>query len=136
MTEQEAIATLFQQCAPPTGFLVRLRQGQGFDQQGVQQLWEAFDTLQQVWSERTCVPREAVLALAYFDEVLLQVMFEQYPQHEDELFELQMALVERLPACSGLDACRKSGKPRANLTQIFCGSGNTGQSAPSSLSVP
>lgn len=98
MTEQEAITMLFQQCAPPTGFLVRLRQGQGLDQQGVQQLWRAFDALQQVWSERTCVPREAVLALAYFDEVLLQVMFEQYPQHEDELEELQMALIERLPA--------------------------------------
>jgi hypothetical protein len=70
MTEKEAITILVYQCTAPTGFLQRLQQGQGLDRQGVQQLWQALDALQQAWAEQTCVPREAVLALTYLDEAL------------------------------------------------------------------
>lgn len=95
MTEQEAIAILFQQSSTPTGFLLRLQQGQGLDQQGVDQLWQVFDVLQQAWAERTCVPREALLALTYLDEALPAV-FEQYPDEQDELIDLHFALIERI----------------------------------------
>jgi hypothetical protein len=95
MTEQEAIAVLYEQFTTASGFLLQLQRGEGLDRAGVQQVWQALDTLQQVWAQRPCVPREAVLAFTYIDEAL-PATFDRNPALKDELIDLYFELCERI----------------------------------------
>ncbi len=92
MTEAEAISTLFEQFTTPAGFLQRLQHGEGLNRRGVEQVWQALDTLQQARAARTCIPREAVLALTFSDEALLA----QYPDPSDELVDFYMKWDEKI----------------------------------------
>jgi hypothetical protein len=95
MTEQEAIAVLYKQFTTPHGFLPQLQRGEGLDRAGVQQVWQALDTLQQAWAQRPCVPREAVRALTYMDEAL-PATFDRNPTCKDELIDLYFEVFGRI----------------------------------------
>ena len=95
MTEQEAIAVLYEQFTTRSGFLSQLQRGEGLDWTGVQSVCDALDVLQQAWALRPCVPREAVLALTSIDQAL-PATFDQNPADLDELIELNFELMERI----------------------------------------
>lgn len=97
MTEQEAITVLSEQFMTPGGFLGHLQRGEGLDRERIWDVWDALDALQQVWAPRSCVPREAVLALTYIDEALPRT-FDQNPADLDELMELHFELIRRVEA--------------------------------------
>lgn len=63
MTETEAITLVKEQFSGASGFVARLRRGEGIDEAGVARAREALLTLKEVWAPLSTVPKEAILPL-------------------------------------------------------------------------
>jgi hypothetical protein len=100
MTEAEAITIVKDQFAGASGFLARLRRGEGFDDvgiddAGVDQAREALRTLKEVWAPRSTVPKDAVLPL--FDVgATIRSSIALQPEWGEVLRELSWKLTEEI----------------------------------------
>lgn len=100
MNEQEGIAILFAELRAPTGFLPRLLRGEELDRAGVERVQGALAALGDHWRPRSCIPRDALLALTYLDNALASpVCLDLYPTDQHELFEIHMDLEGKVLNC-------------------------------------
>lgn len=98
MTETEAIHVVFEQFTAETGFLLDLRMARGLNRDALTRVREACDTLQQIWAERDCVPKDIVVHLIDARTAVLS-SWGLYPALQPELEALADEMMERVRRC-------------------------------------
>ena len=118
MTEAEAITIVKEQFTGASGFMARLRRGEGFDDvgiddAGVDQAREALLTLKEVWAPRSTVPKDAVLPL--FDVgATIRSSIALQPEWSEELLHLSWKLTGEIA-----DVFAASEEPMSEETAMF-----------------
>lgn len=98
MTEAEATQIVFEQFTAESGFLLDLVMGRGVNNEALARVREAFDTLQQVWANRDCVPKAILVHLIDARSAVLS-SWGLYPAFQPELEELADEMMERVRRC-------------------------------------
>jgi hypothetical protein len=93
MTEEEAIAVLEEAFTGDSGFVARLRNGDGLDAIAVTNAQAALETLHVLWADRDHIPKEAARALVdVFTPIYESAPL--YPEQQSLIEQLAQSLVE------------------------------------------